>query len=153
MIQHYMYSSLLNIWSTARFSGLQGASLCRLAPPILSRARPRGKFLLSPWKYVKRKPYSWSCYTLAVIQGYSLHRTFSSQYQALGVIASVAAPGAQRMVSCSCLHSPARRTAYVNYDSGYAELVWVVCTHILVRYCWFSLIPPTQPMQHIKTCY
>ena len=64
MIQHCLYSSLLNIWSTARFSGLQGAALCRPAPPILSRARPRGNFfLLSPWKHVKRKPYSWSCYT------------------------------------------------------------------------------------------
>ena len=71
----------------------------------------------------------------AVMQSCSLHRRFSSQYQALDGLPSVAAPGARRMVSCSCLQSPARRPAHVSHDSGHAELVWVVCTHILLRYC------------------
>ena len=52
-------------------------------------------------KHVKRKA------DLAVIQGYSLHRTFSSQYQALGVIASVTAPwckenGELQLFALSC---------------------------------------------------
>ena len=34
----------------------------------------------------------------------------SSQHQALDGFPSVPAPGARRMVSCGCLHSPARRT-------------------------------------------
>ena len=41
----------------------------------------------------------------------------------------------KRMVSCSCLQSPARRPAHVSHDSGHAELVWVVCAHVLLHYC------------------
>ena len=105
----------------------QGASLCSPAPPILSRARPHVKFVLLP---LKRKADQ------AVMQSCSLHRRFSSQYQALDGLPSVAAPGARKIVSWSWLQSPAGRPAHVSHDSGHAELVWVVCTHILVHYYW-----------------
>ena len=43
MIQNYLYSAWLNIWLTAILPRFQGASICRPAPPISSRARPRVK--------------------------------------------------------------------------------------------------------------
>ena len=79
--------------------------------------------------------------TQAVMQSCSLHRTFSSQYQALDVIASVTAPGARRMVGWSCLHTPARRLAHVSHDSGHAELVLgCMCTHFATLLL-VSLVP------------
>ena len=79
------------------------------------------------------------------MQSCSLHRRFSSQYQALDGLPSVAAPGARRMVSCSCLHSPARRPAHVSHDSGHAELVLGCMYTCFATLLLVSLIPlPSQ---------
>ena len=73
------------------------------------------------------------------MQSCSLHRKFSSQYRTLDGLPSVAAPSARKMVSSSCLHTPARRPAHVSHDSGHPELVLdCMCTHCATLLLVFS---------------
>lgn len=114
----YAYDTTLHVQCTAKYMIecmiFRIARCCFLHPSpahiITCMTTWKSWCYISLKKKVKRKA------ELSVMQGYSLHRKFSSQYQALDVIASdddmenQPAPVARRMVSGSSLHTPAMQS-------------------------------------------